>query len=73
VNPEVLKDPDIVTFKYKQSNRTALGLRMKTSRPVETSKAAQSMKRRLILGELNPEQRYSDKLKFRKDLFRYAL
>jgi hypothetical protein len=54
-------DPDTVLFMAVN-----LCLRMKTSRSVETSKAAQSMTRRLIPGELNPEQRYSDEIKFRK-------
>jgi hypothetical protein len=40
---------------------------MKTSRPAETSKATQSVKWRFIPGELNSEQRYNDKFKFRKE------
>jgi hypothetical protein len=42
---------------------------MKMSRPVETSKATQSMKQPLIPGEFNPEQRYNDEFKFRKKIY----
>lgn len=44
------------------------------SRPVETSKATQSMKRLLVPGELNPEQRHNGETKFRNEFIPiYAL